>query len=133
MSGISSHALEELCSDKSSDRIPHLNIIPRFAILRKDCSFMAIGGPWNAAQDGGDPLVDDSSLVQSALRHVKDLTQLDLRDSQHWNRFLEAGNDEDVADLQGKHDKETTDGIKKMEEPTDEVKSEDKTAETNEQ
>ncbi|XP_058076361.1 protein SHORT ROOT IN SALT MEDIUM 1-like [Magnolia sinica] len=43
----------------------------------------------------------------------------------------EAGNDEEVADLQGKHDKETTDGINKMEEPTDEVKSEDKTAETN--
>lgn len=30
---------------------------------------MAIGGPWNPA-DGGDPSVDDSALIQTAVRCV---------------------------------------------------------------
>lgn len=30
---------------------------------------MAIGGPWDVA-DGGDPSVDDDSLVQTILRFV---------------------------------------------------------------
>lgn len=30
---------------------------------------MTIGGPWNST-DGGDPSVDDSSLIQTAIRFV---------------------------------------------------------------
>lgn len=71
MSGISSDALNELCLDKSADeRIIHFNNILKFAILRKDRAFMAIGGPWNATVDGGDPSVDDSSLIQTAIRWI---------------------------------------------------------------
>ncbi|XP_042494256.1 protein SHORT ROOT IN SALT MEDIUM 1-like [Macadamia integrifolia] len=89
MSGISKDALEELSSDKiSDDRIPHLNNILRFAILRQDRSFMAIGGPWDVL-DGEDPSVDESSLIQTALRCAKGLTQLDLHNCHRWNRFLE--------------------------------------------
>lgn len=70
MSGISKNALEELSSERSSDdRIPHFCNILRFAILKKDRSFMAIGGPWQSS-DGGDPSVDDAALVQTALRFV---------------------------------------------------------------
>lgn len=70
MSGLSKNALEELSSEKSyGDRIPHICNILRFAVLRKDQSLMAIGGPWNSA-DGGDPSVDDTSLVRTALRFV---------------------------------------------------------------
>lgn len=70
MSGISKNSLEELSSEKSSDdRIPHFCNILRFAILKKDRSFMAIGGSWQSS-DGGDPSVDDAALVQTALRFV---------------------------------------------------------------
>ncbi|XP_073010931.1 protein SHORT ROOT IN SALT MEDIUM 1 isoform X1 [Typha latifolia] len=90
LSGASIDALDGLCSEKStSERIMHFNNILKFAVLRKDRSFMAIGGPWNVAIDGGDPLANDSCLIQTAVRHVKDLTQLDLHNCQHWNRFLE--------------------------------------------
>ncbi|KAF9623704.1 hypothetical protein IFM89_003849 [Coptis chinensis] len=89
MSGISKNSHEELSSEKTfDDRIPHINNILRFAFLRKDRSLIAIGGPWDAV-DGGDPSVDDSSLLQTALRHAKDLVRLDLRSCQQWNRFLE--------------------------------------------
>ncbi|KAA8530025.1 hypothetical protein F0562_034559 [Nyssa sinensis] len=89
MSGLSQNAQEEVSSEKSyDDRVPHFCNILRFAILRKDHSFMAIGGPWDTV-DGGDPSVDDSSLVRTVLRYAKDVTQLDLKNCQHWNRFLE--------------------------------------------
>ncbi|XP_061366325.1 protein SHORT ROOT IN SALT MEDIUM 1 isoform X2 [Gastrolobium bilobum] len=89
MSGLSRTALEELSSDKSfDDRIPHICNFLRFAVLKKDHSFMAVGGPWEPA-DGGDPSIDDNSLIKSALRHSKDVIQVDLQNCQHWNRFLE--------------------------------------------
>ncbi|XP_045810628.1 protein SHORT ROOT IN SALT MEDIUM 1 isoform X1 [Trifolium pratense] len=119
MNGLSRGALEELSSDKLlDDRIPHICNFLRFAILKKDHSFMAVGGPWEPA-DGGDPSNDDSSLIRAALRFIpqyhdmiiccknlcfpllnngyfsyfyrytKDIIQLDLQKCQHWNRFLE--------------------------------------------
>lgn len=70
MSGLSQNALEELSSErKYDDRIPHYCNMLRFALLKKDNAFMAIGGPWNAI-DGGDPSVDDSALVRTAIRSV---------------------------------------------------------------
>ncbi|KAG5553754.1 hypothetical protein RHGRI_011590 [Rhododendron griersonianum] len=90
MSGLSQNSLEELSSERSyDDRVPHLCNMLRFAVLKKDQYIMAIGGPWDTV-DGGDPSVDDSSLVQTVLRYAKDVTQLDLRNCRHWNRFLEA-------------------------------------------
>ncbi|KAE9455669.1 hypothetical protein C3L33_12427, partial [Rhododendron williamsianum] len=90
MSGLSQNSLEELSSERSyDDRVPHLCNMLRFAVLKKDQYIMAIGGPWDTV-DGGDPSVDDSSLVQTVLRYAKDVTQLDLKNCRHWNRFLEA-------------------------------------------
>ncbi|MED6148926.1 hypothetical protein PIB30_057587 [Stylosanthes scabra] len=89
MSGLSRGALEELSSDKiSDDRIPHICNFLKFAVLKKDHSFMAVGGPWEPV-DGGDPSVDDNSLIRTALRYAKDVIQLDLHNCQQWNRFLE--------------------------------------------
>ncbi|KAK4263478.1 hypothetical protein QN277_028877 [Acacia crassicarpa] len=89
LSGLSRSALEDLSSDRSfDDRIPHICNILRFAILKKDHSFMAVGGPWESA-DGGDPSVDDNGLIRTAIRHAKDVIQLDLQNCQRWNRFLE--------------------------------------------
>lgn len=77
MSGISVEALEELYAEQNSeDRISHMNNLLKFAILRKDHSFTAIGGPWNATLDGGDPSTDNTSLVQTAKRYVGLLTLL---------------------------------------------------------
>ena len=70
MSGLSRSALEELSSEKiPNDRIPHICNILRFSVLKKDHSFMAIGGPWISA-DGSNPTDDESSLIQTALRFV---------------------------------------------------------------
>ncbi|GAU37649.1 hypothetical protein TSUD_220750 [Trifolium subterraneum] len=72
MNGLSRGALEELSSDKLlDDRIPHICNFLRFAILKKDHSFMAVGGPWEPS-DGGDPSNDDNSLIRAALRIGKD-------------------------------------------------------------
>lgn len=68
MSGLSRSATEDLSSEKTSDdRIPHICNLLRFAVLKKDRTLMAIGGPWDAV-DGGDPSLDDSSLVRTVLR-----------------------------------------------------------------
>ncbi|PKA47389.1 hypothetical protein AXF42_Ash021758 [Apostasia shenzhenica] len=72
MSGVSSDALDELCSDKSSsERLIHFNNILRFAILKKEHSFMAIGGKWKGAIDGGDPSADESTLIHTAKRYLR--------------------------------------------------------------
>lgn len=124
MSGISVEALQELCFGKDTDEKPvHVNNILKFAVMKKDRSFSAIGGPSHVSLDG-DLQVDDFSLIQTAIRqatyefvllfihpifvfiigfncslwtikhsfscrHVKHLTQLDLHNCHHWNRFLE--------------------------------------------
>lgn len=68
MSGISCEALNELCLEKDTDeRIVHFNNILKFAVLKKDRSFLAIGGPSHVTLDG-DPQVNDSSLIQTAIR-----------------------------------------------------------------
>ncbi|XP_040371995.1 protein SHORT ROOT IN SALT MEDIUM 1-like [Rosa chinensis] len=48
---------------------------------------MTISGPWNST-DGGDPSVDDSSLIQTAIRYGKDVAKLDLQNCKNWNHFL---------------------------------------------
>lgn len=70
MSGLSRTALEDLSSERNfDDRIPHICNILRFAVLKKDRSFMAIGGTWDAS-DGGDPAADDNTLIKAAIRFV---------------------------------------------------------------
>ena len=39
-------------------------------VFKKDRSLFAIGGPWNAAIDGGDPSVDCSCLIRTAIRYA---------------------------------------------------------------
>ncbi|XP_062006246.1 protein SHORT ROOT IN SALT MEDIUM 1-like [Rosa rugosa] len=48
---------------------------------------MTISGPRNST-DGGDPSVDDSSLIQTAIRYGKDVAKHDLQNCKNWNRFL---------------------------------------------
>ncbi|VAI89760.1 unnamed protein product [Triticum turgidum subsp. durum] len=90
MSGMSNGAFADITSMRSTDeRVVHLNNILKFAVFKKDRSLLAIGGPWNAALDGGDPLVDCSCLIRTAIRYVKELVQVDLSNCTSWNRFLE--------------------------------------------
>ncbi|KAI3516880.1 hypothetical protein L1887_16006 [Cichorium endivia] len=91
MSGVSQNALEELSSErdyKYEDRIPHFCNMIRFACLKNGNTLKAIGGLWDTI-DGIDPSIDKSTLIQTALRHAKNLTGLDLNNCQHWNPFLE--------------------------------------------
>lgn len=75
MSGLSRTALEDLSSDKLfEDRLPHICSILKFAVLKKDHSLMAIGGPWDPT-DGMDPSVDQSSLIQTILRCTSSLVR----------------------------------------------------------
>uniref|UniRef100_A0A0D9WR99 DBC1/CARP1 catalytically inactive NUDIX hydrolase domain-containing protein n=1 Tax=Leersia perrieri TaxID=77586 RepID=A0A0D9WR99_9ORYZ len=90
MSGMSNSAFADITSLRSTDeRVVHLNNILKFAVFKRERSLFAIGGPWNAAIDGGDPSVDCSCLIQTAIRHVKELVQVDLSNCTQWNRFLE--------------------------------------------
>uniref|UniRef100_A0A0E0LCP7 EF-hand domain-containing protein n=1 Tax=Oryza punctata TaxID=4537 RepID=A0A0E0LCP7_ORYPU len=90
MSGMSNSAFADITSLRSTDeRVVHLNNILKFAVFKRDRSLFAIGGPWSAAIDGGDPVVDSSCLIQTAIRHVKELVQVDLSNCTQWNRFLE--------------------------------------------
>ncbi|KAK3037780.1 hypothetical protein RJ639_030699 [Escallonia herrerae] len=111
MSGLSQNSLDELSSDRSyDDRIPHFCNMLRFAILKKDNRFLAIGGPWDAV-DRGDPSVDESSLVQTVVRYAKDVTQLDLKNCRHWNRFLEIFSKLILLPLQIHYDRLGKDGL----------------------
>lgn len=71
MSGMSKGAFADITSLRSTEeRVVHLNNILKFALFKKDRSLFAIGGPWNAAIDGGDPSVDCSCLIQTAIRYA---------------------------------------------------------------
>ena len=71
MSGLSKGAFADITSLRSTDeRVVHLNNILKFAVFKKDRSLFAIGGPWNAAIDGGDPSVDCSCLIRTAIRYA---------------------------------------------------------------
>jgi hypothetical protein len=50
--------------------IAHEHYILRFSVLKNDHSLFAIGGPWNAAFDGGDPSLDCPCLIRSAIMYV---------------------------------------------------------------
>ncbi|KAK7349989.1 hypothetical protein VNO77_07975 [Canavalia gladiata] len=81
MNGLSRSILEELSFDKISDnRIPHICNFLRFAVLKKDHSFMAVDGPWEPV-DGSDPFSGNNLLVKTALRDAKDVIQHDLQNS----------------------------------------------------
>lgn len=72
MSGISTDALSQLVSEKSSgppgEKVVHISSILRFAVLREGRAFNAIGGSWDAEMDGGDPSAGDSSLIRTVTR-----------------------------------------------------------------
>lgn len=71
MSGMSNGAFADICSLRSAEeRIAHWNNVLKFAVFKKDHALITIGGPWSAAIDGGDPLIDCSCLVRTAIRYV---------------------------------------------------------------
>ncbi|XP_044981802.1 protein SHORT ROOT IN SALT MEDIUM 1-like [Hordeum vulgare subsp. vulgare] len=90
MSGMSNSAFADICSLRSAEeRIVHWNNVLKFAVFKKGHALIAIGGPWSAVIDGGDPLTDCSCLVRTAIRCTKELVQIDLSNCTHWNHFLE--------------------------------------------
>ncbi|AQK82517.1 ATP/GTP-binding protein family, partial [Zea mays] len=90
MSGMSKGAFANITSLRSTEeRVVHLNNILKFAVFKKDRSLFAIGGPWNADIDGGDPSADCSCLIRTAIRCVKETVHVDLSSCTHWNRFVE--------------------------------------------
>lgn len=90
MSGMSNGAFTDICSLRSAEeRIAHWNNVLKFAVFKKDHALIAIGGPWSATIDGGDPLIDCSCLMRTAIRCTKELVQVDLSNCTHWNHFLE--------------------------------------------
>ncbi|KAF7049273.1 hypothetical protein CFC21_057840 [Triticum aestivum] len=90
MSGMSNGAFADICSLRSAEeRLAHWNNVLKFAVFKKDHALITIGGPWSAAIDGGDPLIDSSCLVRTAIRCTKELVQIDLSNCTHWNHFLE--------------------------------------------
>jgi len=57
--------------------------------LKEKREVMAIGGPWSASLDGGNPESDPSTLIKTAIRTCGALTGIDLGDCTRWTRFLQ--------------------------------------------
>eukprot|EP00252_Welwitschia_mirabilis_P001369 TRINITY_DN1124_c0_g1_i1.p1 TRINITY_DN1124_c0_g1~~TRINITY_DN1124_c0_g1_i1.p1 ORF type:complete len:793 (-),score=309.16 TRINITY_DN1124_c0_g1_i1:335-2713(-) len=90
MSGISESAMAELLSEKRHEgKVLNFHNALKFAVIRKDHTFLLAGGFWDEALDGGDPASDDSALIHTAIRCFKEATQLDLSICKRWYRFLE--------------------------------------------
>lgn len=78
--------------------IPPTNAIPGVSYLPLDIKFLVskrkgglqlVGGPWNEAVDGGNPMLDDACLVRAAVRHVRTSTGIDLSPCREWVKFLQ--------------------------------------------
>ncbi|KAH7424227.1 hypothetical protein KP509_12G096000 [Ceratopteris richardii] len=91
MSGATGESMKDLIDDSSSEEKPvHLHNFLRFVVFRKDRSALsAVGGAWDKVLDGGDPTNDESCLIHTAIRCVKDCIQLDLSGVSSWKRFME--------------------------------------------
>ena len=62
----------------------------KFIVMRKDKNkLLCIGGEWNKEKDGGDPSVDKSVIIKTAIRSLLELTQIDLSDCKQWFEFAE--------------------------------------------
>jgi hypothetical protein len=71
MSGMSKGAFADITSLRTTEeRVLRMNNILKFSVLKKNHSLFAIGGPWNAAVDGGDPSLDCSCLIRTVIRYV---------------------------------------------------------------
>ncbi|GBG70117.1 hypothetical protein CBR_g5747 [Chara braunii] len=93
MSGLDENAQKDLATEKAADeKILHLHKLIGFVTLRKErerSAIMSVGGTWDKELDGGDPEVDDSVLIRTAIRCTKETIQVDLSECTSWMRFME--------------------------------------------
>eukprot|EP01089_Gocevia_fonbrunei_P023506 TRINITY_DN996_c0_g2_i1.p1 TRINITY_DN996_c0_g2~~TRINITY_DN996_c0_g2_i1.p1 ORF type:complete len:741 (-),score=193.47 TRINITY_DN996_c0_g2_i1:507-2729(-) len=68
----------------------HLSHLIKFLVAKRDRNeLLCFGGGWSASKDGGDPATDDSALIRTAIRCVKEQAQLDLTPCKKWSKFME--------------------------------------------
>ncbi|MCO5553528.1 hypothetical protein L7F22_007050 [Adiantum nelumboides] len=91
MSGASGESVKDLLADCLNEEKPiHMHNLLRFVVFRKERSaLMAFGGTWDKTLDGGDPAINESALIHTAIRCTRDATQLDLTGVLSWNRIME--------------------------------------------
>ena len=66
-----------------------LNSELRFIVGKKDrTELFPVGGEWSEV-DGGDPSVDRSALIRTAVRHLLEFTSVDLSHCSDWSKFME--------------------------------------------
>jgi hypothetical protein len=69
MSGMSKGVFVDITLLRTIEEwVLHMRNIVKFYVLKKGHSLFAIGGPWNAVVDGGDPSLDCSCLIGTAIR-----------------------------------------------------------------
>jgi len=89
LSGITPKDAEQGMDDKKDRDLTHLGLQLKFLCGRRGSNLQALGGSWSAEKDGGDPAVDQSVLVQTAIRTVKEQSSLDLSQCATWRKFFE--------------------------------------------
>lgn len=79
----------EGADDKKEPPRVHLAKSVKFLVAKKATGgLMAIGGPWSAKKDGGDPATD-KALIKTATRHCKETCGVDLSKCKNWIKFTE--------------------------------------------
>ena len=61
----------------------------RLLVSKRSDATQLLGGAWDAATDGGDPLLEDACLVRAAVRHCRLQAGLDLEPCARWAKVLQ--------------------------------------------
>lgn len=61
----------------------------KFLMGKKDKEVVTLGGAWSPSLDGPNPEEDQTVLIQTAIRCVKELSGVDLSECTQWFRFME--------------------------------------------
>ncbi|XP_043938870.1 cell cycle and apoptosis regulator protein 2 isoform X2 [Protopterus annectens] len=67
----------------------HPSKLIKFLMGKKDKEVMTLGGAWSPSLDGPNPEEDQSVLIRTAIRCVKELSGVDLSECTQWFRFME--------------------------------------------
>ncbi|KAJ7988368.1 hypothetical protein DPEC_G00322830 [Dallia pectoralis] len=71
--------------------VVHPATLIKFLLGQVGGEYRVLGGPWSSEKDGGglSPLKDPQALMRTALRCVKEQTELDLSACSHWYKMAE--------------------------------------------
>jgi len=87
----------------------HISRVLKFIVAKKSRSeLLALGGAWSQELDGGNPEKNDSCLIKTAIRCVKEFADIDLTKVTKWNKFMTLVYHRPAEEIKGKmYDEQT--------------------------